>query len=336
MTPEESEKFQENLIKVMIAMERTFFTLASTCKQNCIVICDRGIMDATAYMAKESWGRLLKSNGWNAVELRDNRYNQIIHLVTSADGAESYYNCEDNPCRTEGLELARELDRRTAEAWVGHPYIDVLDNSTDFDTKMRKMISAVCRRIGLQAGDRLKSASRKVKFLVRPPLPPDAAFPSYQDFDVVHDYLITANPKIQSRLRKRGQAGNWSYQHTVRRSADAAAGSQLVELRRQISHRDYVVSLVGEVDFVNLLILIFTSGADDAGPTKRQPPHCLQGPALLPLAADLFSAGHLQAAVQQSLHWPGHPRDLYDSQSGRTRTSAISLHCPRGDARYGV
>ncbi len=260
MTQEEGEKFQENLIKVMIAMERTFFTLASTCKQNCIVICDRGIMDATAYMSKESWEKVLKGNGWNAVELRDNRYNQVVHLVTSASGAEAYYNCEDNPCRTEGLEQARELDRRTAEAWVGHPYIDVMDNSTDFDTKMRRMISAVCRRIGLQAGDRLKSASRKIKFLVRTPLPPESAFPSYQDFDVVHDYLITANPKIQSRLRKRGQSGNWSYQHTVRRSAgsggDRDGSSQLVELRRQISHRDYVVSVGGDFWKVELLFFL--------------------------------------------------------------------------------
>lgn len=32
----------------MISLERTFFTLASTSKRNCLVICDRGIMDATA------------------------------------------------------------------------------------------------------------------------------------------------------------------------------------------------------------------------------------------------------------------------------------------------
>lgn len=76
-------------------------------------------MDATAYMSRESWEKVLKANGWNTVELRDNRYNQVLHLVTSADGAEDYYNTEDNPCRTEGLELAREIDRRTSEAWVG-------------------------------------------------------------------------------------------------------------------------------------------------------------------------------------------------------------------------
>lgn len=72
----------------------------------------------------------------------------------------------------EGMDLARERDTRAAEvktlllllcfvfmnllydeqffifflfkqAWVGHPYIDVIDNSTDFDTKLRRLI-AVC------------------------------------------------------------------------------------------------------------------------------------------------------------------------------------------------
>lgn len=242
LNPLEVDKFQENLVKVMIAIERTFFTLASTCKQNCIIICDRGIMDAKAYMSADSWERLLRSNGWNGVDLRDNRYHQVVHLVTSADGAESYYNIGEgvNPCRTEGLEAARELDRRTAEAWVGHPYVDMIDNtSTDFDTKMRKMISTVCRRIGINPGDRLSVDARKMKFLVRGPVPPpDASFPPYQDFDMMIDFLITANPRVQSRLRKRGQNNNWSFQHMTRRSD---GGSQEVELRRQIRARDYMV-----------------------------------------------------------------------------------------------
>lgn len=149
----------------MISIERTFFTLAANTKQNCIVICDRGIMDATACklclfkfdsiclnfsfgfiildMSRDAWDKVQRENGWNSVELRDNRYNQVIHLVTSADGAEEYYNMENNPTRTEDVELARELDKRTVEAWVGHPYIDVIDNSTDFDTKMRRMILVI-------------------------------------------------------------------------------------------------------------------------------------------------------------------------------------------------
>jgi len=48
---------------------------------------------------------------------------------------------QDHACRTEGMELARELDQNAAAAWVGHPYFDVIDNATDFETKICRMIS---------------------------------------------------------------------------------------------------------------------------------------------------------------------------------------------------
>lgn len=37
---------------------------------------------------------MMTSNGWNNVELRDNRYNQIVHMVTAANGAEDFYTTE--------------------------------------------------------------------------------------------------------------------------------------------------------------------------------------------------------------------------------------------------
>jgi hypothetical protein len=36
----------------------------------------------------------MKTNHWNNVELRDNRYNQIIHMVSAAKGAEEFYSIE--------------------------------------------------------------------------------------------------------------------------------------------------------------------------------------------------------------------------------------------------
>lgn len=41
-------KFQENLLKTMIQIENTFFELGRTCQRNCLIICDRGAMDASA------------------------------------------------------------------------------------------------------------------------------------------------------------------------------------------------------------------------------------------------------------------------------------------------
>lgn len=36
------------------------------------------------------------ANGWNSVELRDNRYNHIVHMVSAANGAEDFYSTEVN------------------------------------------------------------------------------------------------------------------------------------------------------------------------------------------------------------------------------------------------
>lgn len=180
MDADSVEEFQEDLLLCMIQTEETFFRLARKCEQNCLVICDRGTMDARAYMSEESWDRVLKRNGLNAIELRDKRYDQVIHLVTAANGAEEFYNTEDNPTRTEGLELARMRDQATGEAWTEHPHLETIDNSTDFDTKLKRVIGAVCLKVGIEnvAGDVLKAdnnddeavrlarKNKKMKYLV--------------------------------------------------------------------------------------------------------------------------------------------------------------------------
>ncbi|XP_055686751.1 TRPL translocation defect protein 14 isoform X2 [Lutzomyia longipalpis] len=241
LTRKEALKFQENLVKTMLQLENTYYELAKghIRKQNargCLIICDRGVMDAGAYISKDDWERLLTENGWNTIEMRDNRYNQIIHMVSAANGAEEFYSVEGHSCRSEGVSLARDLDYKAAAAWVGHPYFDVIDNSTDFETKIKRMISSVCQKVGIDTGDRLLTTSKKLKFHVLGPLPPDSAFPAFQDFDVEHDYLLSTGSRVQARLRKRGQKGHWSYIHTIRRPHP---NGQYVEVKTQMTARDY-------------------------------------------------------------------------------------------------
>lgn len=204
LTEKEAYKFQENLIRTMVQIENTYFELGKSSSRNCLIICDRGVMDASAYISKEKWEKMMASNNWNPIEMRDNRYNQILHLVSAANGAEEFYSTEEHACRSEGVGVARELDYKSAAAWVGHPYFDVIDNSTNFETKMNRMIESVCQKLGIDIGDRLLSTSRKLKFLVAL-LPPNSEFPPFQDFEVEHHYLQSSGPKVQARLRKRGQ-----------------------------------------------------------------------------------------------------------------------------------
>ncbi len=53
--------------------------------------------------------------GYDSLQLRDSRYDQVIHMVTAANGAEEFYQLSNNPSRLEGLELAKDRDRKAAQ-----------------------------------------------------------------------------------------------------------------------------------------------------------------------------------------------------------------------------
>lgn len=57
-----------------------------------VVLCDRGLVDGSAYVSEELWSAVMDEVGMSNTQLRDKRYDGIIHMVTAADGAESFYN----------------------------------------------------------------------------------------------------------------------------------------------------------------------------------------------------------------------------------------------------
>ena len=64
-------------------------------------------MDPSAYMPRDEWLKMLSELNLEEVEIRDRRYDMIVHLMTAAKGAESFYSSNSNAVRSEGLELAR-------------------------------------------------------------------------------------------------------------------------------------------------------------------------------------------------------------------------------------
>ena len=67
--------------------------------------------------------------------------------------------------------------------------------------QVKHLVDIVVRRIGLEIGYRFKADARKVKFVVKGPLPPNDAFPKFNDFEIVHHYLQVLNPKTYTILR---------------------------------------------------------------------------------------------------------------------------------------
>ena len=78
LSPKAAEDFQANLLKTMVQIENSFFDLAAVSEKNCLVICDRGTMDASSFVSREQWDNILSSSGFDEVEIRDNRYNQVL------------------------------------------------------------------------------------------------------------------------------------------------------------------------------------------------------------------------------------------------------------------
>lgn len=47
--------------------------------------------------------------GWNLFQLRDKRYDAIVHMITAADGATDFFN-KSNEARYESIEQAIIVD----------------------------------------------------------------------------------------------------------------------------------------------------------------------------------------------------------------------------------
>jgi len=238
LNEEQIMDFQENLVRTMIAIEDTYFSMAAKSGQNCLVICDRGLMDASAFISRQKWEELLEKLQLEEFNLCEGRYDNVVHMVSAAVGAEDFYTVEDHSARFEGLELARERDRRAMEAWEMHPYVDIVDNRGNFDSKVKHLVDIVVRRIGLEIGYRFKADARKVKFVVKGPLPPNDAFPKFNDFEIVHHYLQTGCRGIQSRVRKLGcrDGGRWTFTMTVRKPENKG---QVIEVKTPVCKKDY-------------------------------------------------------------------------------------------------
>jgi hypothetical protein len=129
MSFSDAVKFQINVMKMQMALEDTFLEAALACDQKVVVLCDRGVMDGMAYTDDNVWQALLDETSWSTIQLRDRRYEEVIHMVTAADGAAQFYNDLSNEARYETVEQAKELDKKLINAWVGHPHFCIVDNS---------------------------------------------------------------------------------------------------------------------------------------------------------------------------------------------------------------
>lgn len=92
--------------------------------------------------------------GVSTIQIRDNRYDAVIHLVTAADGAESFYATLTGEARYESIDEAKEKDHLIRQAYMGHQKWILIKNEdcATFKDKIMKVKESCLEVLGKSAG----------------------------------------------------------------------------------------------------------------------------------------------------------------------------------------
>lgn len=224
--------YQMCQMELQLTKERIFMQGAATMPvQKVLLVCDRGTLDNKAYMSDEDFTRVLASLGYNEVDLRDN-YDAVFHLVTAAKGAEKFYTTVNNTARIETLEQAVALDDKLIAAWTGHPHLRIIDNSSDFEDKLNRLLVEISAFLGEPEPYEIER-----KFLIEyPDIAELESLPNCQKVEIIQTYLITPDGE-ESRIRQRGIDGSYVYFHTTKKKV---TDQKRIELEHSISKDEYL------------------------------------------------------------------------------------------------
>ena len=134
---------EKSKLQFQLQMEESMTQIAEACGRPALLICDRGTMDTAAYMPADVWNHIKSDLGVTEKELRDTHYEAVLHICTAAKGAEDFYTLYNNKCRSESVELARDVDDRILAVWQGHPHLHVIQAEIRFEDKIQHVLQVL-------------------------------------------------------------------------------------------------------------------------------------------------------------------------------------------------
>ena len=224
--------FQECLMQLQLDKEKVYEKAAKCMKASkVLIVYDRGALDNKAYMNQLEFSALLDTLKTNEIELRDH-YDAVFHLVTAAKGARKFYTTANNAARKETPEEAAALDDKLISAWTGHPHFRIIDNSSDFETKMKRLITQISLFLGEPEPLEIER-----KFLIEyPDIQWLESIPNCQKIEICQTYL-KADPDEEIRIRQRGFDGHYVFFQTVKRKINETTR---VETESRLSEKEYL------------------------------------------------------------------------------------------------
>ncbi|MEI3529829.1 MAG: AAA family ATPase [Bacilli bacterium] len=224
--------FQNLIINYQLNKEKIYEEAANSLEGKTVIIYDRGVIDNKGYIGDKKFSQLLVQNNLNELTIMDN-YDIVIHMVTAADGALRFYTLENNNARTETPEQARTVDKQISDAWVGHNNLKIIDNSVDFDNKIKKVINEINNFLGNPV------TIRKQKKYLIDTSKSDLSFIEKEGctkIDIEQTYFHCSNDNCERRLRKRVYRDDSTYYLTLQRKKEA---TNKIIVDKKITEKEY-------------------------------------------------------------------------------------------------
>lgn len=222
-------EYQKCQMMLQLDKEKVFVQAAETMNDKVLIVCDRGALDNKAYMNDLEFAEVLDFLGTDEIALRDN-YDAVFHLVTAAKGAAEYYTAANNSARTETIDEAAAIDDKLISAWTGHPHLRVIDNTSDFEMKMKRLIAEISSFLGEP-----ESYEIERKYLIEyPDIKWLESLRNCRKIEIIQTYLNSDNGE-ETRVRQRGVDGNYVYYLTTKKNA---GGIKRIETERRLSEKE--------------------------------------------------------------------------------------------------
>ena len=242
--------FQNFVLDKQLSKEKLYDEAATYYDmEKVIIFYDRGILDACAYVDKNTvFEGMLEKRGLSLSDVYS-RYDAVLHLVTAADGAEQFYQWNDpskdsvgnNAARSESPEEAKVKDKKTLESWIGHPHLRVFDNSSDFNGKIKRVVKEIFSLLGEPIPKEIER-----KFLIKKPTKEQIdALGCVSKTNIIQTYLYSKDVNVERRVRQRGtKQDGFTFYYTEK--TNIGLGERL-EKEEKISPDEYI-SYLSEAD----------------------------------------------------------------------------------------
>lgn len=228
-------EFQKAIAENQIKTEAELKTIIEEDnEEKAVIICDRGLMDASVYLSGDEFKRLKAELNMSEIDLRD-RYDAVFHLDSTSNSENAKY--KQKGIRIEDKYEAKNINERSLRAWCGNPHYRFIPVKESFEEKFEILLKEVKSFLGIP-----KPLEIERKFLIKYPDTKHLLTLPCSKSHIEQTYLIGESGKF--RLRKRGEGGSFIFIKTEKRKISDTVREEIEE---RLTEKEYGALLKGNL-----------------------------------------------------------------------------------------